>query len=99
MGASLVEEDVAKPVEDFESHIPHMKGFHQRYMTSNKACKLWANMVRNLGVSMIVPQHGRPFAGAQINEFLDWISQLECGVDLINESFYQPQISVFEQTA
>ena len=76
-----------------------MKGFHQRYMTSNKACRLWARMVKSMDVSMIVPQHGRPFAGEQINQFLDWIANLECGADLINEAFYQPQISVFEQSA
>ncbi|MET1257191.1 MBL fold metallo-hydrolase [Aliikangiella maris] len=100
MGASLVEGDEAmRPVTDFEAHIPTMKGFHKRYMTANKACRLWANMVKTLNVSMIVPQHGKPFAGKQIGEFLAWISELQCGVDLIDENFYMPEVSAFEYIA
>ncbi len=90
MGASLTESEHGKPVEDFEKHIKKMIGFHQRYMVSNKACKLWANMVRELDVQMMVPQHGRPFEGPEmVNNFLDWISDLECGVDRITQQYYQ----------
>ena len=88
MGASLVDADHDKPVEDFEAHIPTMEGFHKRYMVNNKVCRLWANMVRNLDISMIVPQHGRPFVGDSIGHFLDWISQLQCGTDLLTEKNY-----------
>ncbi len=64
-----------------------MKGFHQRYMASNKACRIWANRVRRLDVDMLVPQHGSPFVGTKmINRFLDWISELSCGIDLMDES-------------
>lgn len=84
MGASLVDSDPNEFVADFEQHIPHMEGFHRRYMGSSKASRLWANMVRGLDVQMLVPQHGRPFRGtAMINRFLDWISDLECGIDLL----------------
>ncbi len=87
MGASLV--DDASPVTDFQSHIQHMEGFHRRYMASNKVCRLWANMVRKMDVEMIVPQHGRPFAGRQmITSFLDWIEKLECGMDLLTQDDY-----------
>jgi flavorubredoxin len=51
---------------------------------------MWVNMVRGLDVEMIVPQHGRPFIGKEvINQFLDWFSELECGIDLIDQSNYQ----------
>lgn len=84
MGASLIETDAHKPVEDFDAHVPSMKGFHQRYMASNKACKLWANMVSQLDVQMMVPQHGSPFVGkAMVHRFLDWIRDLPCGLDLM----------------
>jgi len=87
MGASLIEEHADQPVRDFSGHINHMKGFHQRYMASNKACRLWANMVREMDVEMMVPQHGSPFVGkAMIHQFLDWISELPCGIDLLNQS-------------
>jgi flavorubredoxin len=87
MGASLV--DDAQPVSDFAAHLSTMEGFHRRYMASNKVCRLWADMVRKMDVEMIVPQHGRPFIGqAMINTFLDWISQLECGMDLMGPADY-----------
>ncbi|SDR74987.1 oxygen-binding di-iron domain-containing protein [Pseudomonas oryzae] len=87
MGASLV--DDAQPVTDFAAHLSSMEGFHRRYMASNKVCRLWAEMVRKMDVEMIVPQHGRPFIGkAMINAFLDWISQLECGLDLMGPADY-----------
>lgn len=90
VGASIVEEEPSKPVTDFKTHLPTMIDFHRRYMTSNRACRLWSNMVRGLDVDMIVPQHGRPFRGEKvINEFLDWFGKLECGVDLITQVDYQ----------
>lgn len=89
MGASIIEGGANHPVENFEQHIQHMQGFHKRYMVSNKACRLWANMIRQLDVQMIVPQHGQSFKGPQmVSQFLDWISALECGVDLLTEKSY-----------
>lgn len=88
MGASMTG-DPHMPVEDFAAHIPTMQGFHQRYMVSNKVTRLWANAVRQIDVEMIVPQHGKAFVGkAMINQFLDWIEALPCGVDLMSESNY-----------
>lgn len=89
MGASLVEEHAEQAVADFDAHIPHMLGFHQRYMASNKACRLWANMVREMNVEMMVPQHGSPFVGrAMVERFLDWISNLPCGIDLMSQQHF-----------
>jgi len=89
MGASMG--DGQDPVEDFDRHIPYMLGFHRRYMASNKACRLWANAVRHMDVEMIVPQHGRPFKGkAMVGRFLDWASELRCGLDLMTEENYMP---------
>ncbi|MEB3753114.1 MBL fold metallo-hydrolase [Acinetobacter sp. MD2(2019)] len=88
MGASIVEHADAAIV-DFNAHIPKMKGFHQRYMCSNKIIRLWVNMVRELDIEMIVPQHGAAFIGkTQVNQFLDWIEQLACGIDLMNENIF-----------
>lgn len=90
VGASLADAHHEKPVTDFETHVASMRGFHQRYMVSNKVCRLWANMIRNLDVEMIVPQHGRPFVGkAMINQFLNWFENLQCGIDLMTEANYQ----------
>jgi len=90
MGASLVDEKLDQPVTDFAAHIPAMEGFHRRYMASNKACRLWANMIRDLDVEMIVPQHGCSFRGKEmVGKFLDWIENLECGLDLMDQSNYR----------
>lgn len=89
MGASMVD-DAQNPVTDFDAHIPSMRGFHQRYMCSQKVTRLWANMVRDMDVDMIVPQHGRPFQSKEnINRFLDWISDLDCGIDLLTQANYR----------
>ena len=74
-------------VEDFESHLKLMEGFHKRYMASNKACRMWAKKVRKLNPTMIAPQHGAIFSGSNIEKFLTWFENLQCGVDLIQE-FY-----------
>lgn len=90
MGASLLDINADLPVTDFEQHIPHMKGFHQRYMASNKACRIWANRARKLDVEMLVPQHGSPFVGkAMVNRFFDWISELNCGTDLMDDDGFR----------
>jgi len=83
VGASMCEGKENEAVTDFDAHIPTMKSFHQRYMCSNKVCRLWADMVAKLDVSMIVPQHGKRFEGENIKRFLNWLSELKCGVDIV----------------
>ena len=68
--------------------LPAMEGFHRRYMVSRKILRLWARMVRPLPIEMIVPQHGAPLAGAAVGQFIDWVEQLECGIDLFGERDY-----------
>jgi len=91
MGASIVSHKEADtPVADFQTHIPLMEGFHRRYMVSNKVCRYWVHMVRQLDVESIVPQHGRMFKGKEmVNQFLDWIETLPCGVDLLTQENYR----------
>lgn len=77
-------------VTDFNKHIRFMEGFHKRYIASQKVCRLWANMVRKLDIDAIVPQHGhRYFKGkTMVNRFIDWLSNLQCGVDLLSQDIY-----------
>ncbi len=77
-------------VENFDEHIKYMEGFHRRYMASNKVLKFWANMVRQLDIEMIVPQHGAIFKGKEMVErFINWIENLQVGVDLITQEKYR----------
>ena len=90
MGANLCPTaELDKPVQKLAEILPYMEGFHQRYMNSNKVCRFWVNMVRQLDLSMIVPQHGRALTGKAITEFLDYIETLECGIDLFTQDNYK----------
>lgn len=92
VGANLVSGDEAgHVVEDFDRHLEaaSMAAFHRHYMCGNKACRLWARMVRGLDVEWIVPQHGASFKGREmVNRFLDWFENLECGLDVLSEADY-----------
>ena len=87
LGASLGQDYFF--VKDFDSHLKYMEGFHKRYMASGKIMKLWANMVRKLDIETIAPQHGAVFQGKEmVEKFINWIENLECGVDLLSEANY-----------
>ncbi|MCP4488564.1 MAG: FprA family A-type flavoprotein [Gammaproteobacteria bacterium] len=89
LGANLCPaEDLNLPVKKLKEIIPHMDGFHKRYINSNRVCRYWANMVRQLEINMIVPQHGRAIVGKAIQEFIAYIENLECGIDLFTQDNY-----------
>jgi len=80
-------------VSDFDAHVPHMEGFHRRYMAANKVMRAWAQMIRGLDIEMIAPQHGAVFKGKEmVRRFIDWCEGLECGVDLIVPIFRLPGV-------
>lgn len=91
LGTSLIpHEQAAEPVTDFYSHVRHMEAFHRRYIVSRKVCRFWANMVRQLDIEQIVPQHGARFVGRQaVQDFISWVEGIECGVDLMTQNAYQ----------
>jgi len=79
VGAAL--EPISAPVfvEDFAKHVDYMRGFHQRWMPSNRAKHNWIARVRELDIEIMAPQHGRLFRGEAIAEFLAWFSNLDVG--------------------
>lgn len=80
VGAALEAPDAPLEVDNFEQHIDKMRGFHQRWMPSNKAKMAWVARVRDLDVELMVPQHGRIFRGENVKKFLDWFEKLEVGI-------------------
>ncbi|RLL50515.1 FprA family A-type flavoprotein [Mariprofundus sp. EBB-1] len=89
LGAALVN---YRFVEDFDAHVPEMIGFHNRYMASKTACQLWANMVRELDIEVIAPQHGAMFKGKDMcKQFIDWVEKLEPGADAMQDVYKLPQ--------
>lgn len=90
LGTSLLPpENQYQIVSDFGAHVNYMDTFHRRYMPSTLACQYWAAMVRELDIERIVPQHGAMFEGkAMVNQLIEWIANLKCGVDLLGEKAY-----------
>ncbi len=89
LGASLGQTYVT--VQNFDDHIQYMKGFHQRYVVSNKVLKAWADMVRGLDIETIAPQHGAMLVGKEMVErFIAWVEELPCGVDLLDGLYKLP---------
>lgn len=79
LGAALLPDNAPLFVEDFNTHIKAMEGFHRRWMPSNEAKDAWVNRVRKLKPTMICPQHGAIFTGENVKKFLDWLEGLEVG--------------------
>jgi flavorubredoxin len=90
LGVSLGDGSAAKqPITSLAQILPRMEPFHRRYMVSNKVLRLWADMVSGLPIDMIVPQHGAPLAGPAVKEFIAWVRELQCGVDLVGPQHYR----------
>lgn len=81
VGAALLPPDYNEIfVQDFDSHIQYMEGFHKRWMPSNRAKNDWVKRVRELEIDIMAPQHGALFRGDDVAKFLDWFEALEVGV-------------------
>lgn len=78
----------ARAIRSLSPMPPGMEAFHRRYMVSNKILRLWARMIRTLPIDMTAPQHGAPLVGEAVEQFIDWVETLACGVDLMDESIY-----------
>ena len=84
IGAAMESADAPLYVDDFETHIPKMEGFHKRWMPSNRAKNDWIKRVRKLDIDIMAPQHGRLFTGENVTKFLDWFEALEVGTAVAN---------------
>ena len=79
IGAALVPANAGGGmfVRDFAAHIPHMEGFHRRWMPSPAARDAWIANVSKLEIEQLAPQHGQIFRGDDVKRFLDWFAGLE----------------------
>jgi len=88
IGAAVFHEsDETVFVDDFEQHIPLIVGFHSRYIANNAVARKWCGMVEKLNPDMIAPQHGAVYRGKTVKQFLDWLSNLRCGTDIVDAIF------------
>lgn len=89
LGASLGQTYVI--AQNFDDHIQYMKGFHQRYIASGQALKYWVDMVRELEIEAIAPQHGAMMMGKEmVEQFISWVENLPCGLDLMGGVYKLP---------
>ena len=95
LGASLGQDYME--VTDFESHLQYMEGFHKRFIVSKKILNVWSKMIQSLDIETIAPQHGAIIKGKEnIAKFIDWLNNLECGIDLMQESGFKIPTKYFE---
>ena len=88
IGAAVVNSPEAyKKGSSFDEHKEHLEGFHKRYMGSNKLCKAWVSKIEDLEVDKIAPQHGLVFEDADVGLFLEWLKELKCGSDFMEEIY------------
>lgn len=80
VGAALPppEEDILF-VRDFDRHIRHARGFHQRWMGSNEAKLDWCERAAAMDIDMMCPQHGSIYTGADVGRFINWFAELPVG--------------------
>ncbi len=69
-------------VSDFEEHINNMNLFHIDYMASNRAAKGYVQKIENKEIDAILPQHGSIINKAHVDEALDYLRTLRCGIDI-----------------
>jgi flavorubredoxin len=70
-------------VDDFDEHISKMDLFHLDYMACNLAARGFIRNLSGLKIENILPQHGSIIAGENVPLALDYLQNLQCGLDLI----------------
>ncbi|MCP5245232.1 MAG: MBL fold metallo-hydrolase [Burkholderiales bacterium] len=61
----------------------NMKSFHQAYMPGNKYLKRAMERFEKIPIDRILPQHGSVIESNEVQVAIDYLKQLPCGLDLI----------------
>ena len=70
-------------VDDFSRHELKLSLFHLDYMASNIAARGFVNRLRHFELNAILPQHGSIIPKKYVQNALEYLNQLKCGLDLI----------------
>jgi len=71
--------------EKWEKHKVEMMYFHVYYMASNKALRHFVKKVKPFPIKTIVPQHGSIIPEQLVGKAMDFLENLKCGIDLLEE--------------
>lgn len=80
---AAIDMDYSFVVNDFELHKLKLDLFHIDYMASNKACSKFAEKLTPYQINTIFPQHGAIIPSEFVNQAIDYLKQLKCGLDII----------------
>ncbi len=70
-------------VEDFDYHITLMDLFHIDYMACNRAAVGFAKRLDDYEIEAILPQHGSIIPSPFVSRAVDYLMDLQCGLDLV----------------
>ena len=73
-------------VKDFEYHTTLMDLFHIDYMASNKAALGYTKKLEDKKILAILPQHGSIINEENVENAIEYLVDLQCGLDLIYPS-------------
>lgn len=65
--------------------LENMKTFHQLYMPSNQILKSFLSKLERYDIERILPQHGSVIEGKSVNKAIEFLKNVPCGIDLIEE--------------
>ncbi|MDD5216247.1 MAG: MBL fold metallo-hydrolase [Methylococcales bacterium] len=84
IGAAMLPPDMNDLfVKNFARHIDYATYFHQRWMGSKEAKRVWCERVAKLKIDMLCPQHGAIYQGADVERFINWFDELPVGTGLL----------------
>ena len=70
-------------VNNFELHKNNMDLFHKDYMASHIAAKGYARKIENEEIDAILPQHGSIISKENVKNAIEYLQNLQCGLDII----------------
>jgi len=70
-------------VENFIRYSGRMDLFHKDYMASNVAARGYADSLKGYIINGILPQHGSMIPGRFVEDALNYLENIECGLDII----------------
>lgn len=70
-------------VSDFEKHVQNMNLFHIDYMASNIAARGFVEKIEQENIEAILPQHGSIMDSENVENALEYLRNLQCGLDII----------------
>lgn len=80
---AAIDTDYQFIINDFEAHRLKLDLFHIDYMASNLASRSFAEKLEDFKIDVILPQHGSIIPDKFIEDAIEYLKDLKCGLDII----------------